>query len=107
MSYWKSLASDIGTELGKAVFFGIISEFTENAADSKGYQKRHKEKHIAHTNIQTDKFHYRSAIERFECHMTQQGFKNMHQSKRTHSQIMETWYNYKTGTTMIGHFHLY
>lgn len=107
MSYWKSLASDMGTEFGKAIFLAVISEITGNSINENVKPKAaHKERHTAHTNIQTDKFHYRSAIERFDRHMTQQGFKNMHKSKRNRSQIMETWYNHKTGTTMIGHFHL-
>ena len=107
MSYWKSLAGDMGMELGKAIFLAAMSEITGNSVKGNTKPKIvHHERHTAHTNIQTDKYHYRNAIERFDHHMTQQGFKNMYKSKRTRSQIMETWYNHKTGTTMIGHFHL-
>ena len=112
MSTWKSLASELGAQFGKAVFLAAIDEFTKGNEYDKHKLSTNRKKtlrnegRVAHTNISTDVFNYREDMDRFDVHMYSHGFVNVGKTKHTKSQIIRKWYNPKTGTTMIGHFHL-
>ena len=106
MSDWKFLLNEIGGELGKAIIRAAVDGIAGPKTSTNNRKIMHKKTNVVHTDIHTNKFHYREAIERFEWHLIKQGYKNMHNSKRTPSKITETWYNHRTGTTMVGHFHL-
>ena len=112
MYNWKSLASALGAQFGKAIFLAAIDEFTtgkghdEQKSSANRKKTMRKEGRVAHTNICTNIFNYREDMDRFDVHMYSHGFVNVDKPKHTRSQIIRKWFNPKTGTTMIGHFHL-